>query len=392
MRRKLVMSTMSFWDPANPYSSNSIFDDPSSKSLYVGNLDPAVTEDFVLSLFSQIGSITKCKLVQEPSQDPYAFIEFSTHDAALRAISALNGRVCLGREMKVNWATQPQHQVKADTSKHHHIFVGDLSPEIDNKALREAFATFGEISDCKVIRDLQSQKSKGYGFVSFVNKEDAERSIEQMNGQWLGRRAIRTNWATRKPYQPQQKILTFDEVWSQTGQTNCTVYVGNTSPDITEDELVDAFSRFGQIIETRIFKQQGFCFVRFDNKDNACAAICAMNGQEIDGHPVKCSWGREDNAAGNGISASNGGGIGGGIGAGIGGIGGAGMGGIGGGVFKAAAGTVVPTATAGVDATNVAAQYWAQYYQNPATLYQQWQNVSAAQAAFPQYGFGFGQQ
>jgi len=134
--------------------------------------------------------------------------------------------------------------------------------------------------------------------------------------------------------------------------------------------LVDAFSRFGQIIETRIFKQQGFCFVRFDNKDNACAAICAMNGQEIDGHPVKCSWGREDNT-GNGMSvAANGNGS----------------------MFKATAAAVVPAATAAVDATNVAAQYWAQYYQNPATLYQQWQNVSAAQAAFPQYGFGFGQQ
>lgn len=36
--------------------------------------------------------------------------------------------------------------------------------------------------------------SKGYGFVSFPKREDAERAIEQMNGQWLGRRTIRTNW------------------------------------------------------------------------------------------------------------------------------------------------------------------------------------------------------
>ena len=42
-------------------------------------------------------------------------------------------------------------------------------------------------------------KSKGYGFISYPKREEAERAIEHMNGQWLGRRTIRTNWATRKP-------------------------------------------------------------------------------------------------------------------------------------------------------------------------------------------------
>ncbi len=51
--------------------------------------------------------------------------------------------------------------VKLDTSNHHHIFVGDLSPEIDNETLRNAFAPFGEISDCKVVKDPQTLKSKG---------------------------------------------------------------------------------------------------------------------------------------------------------------------------------------------------------------------------------------
>ena len=42
-------------------------------------------------------------------------------------------------------------------------------------------------------------KSKGYGFVSFMKKVEAENAIALMNGQWLGSRSIRTNWATRKP-------------------------------------------------------------------------------------------------------------------------------------------------------------------------------------------------
>ena len=89
---------------------------------------------------------------------------------------------------QVNWATSPGGTPKQDTSLHHHIFIGDLSPEIDTETLRNAFAPFGEISDCRVVRDPATNKSKGYGFVSFVEKHCAQTSIEQMNGQWLGSR------------------------------------------------------------------------------------------------------------------------------------------------------------------------------------------------------------
>lgn len=58
-----------------------------------------------------------------------------------------------------------------------------------------------------------------------------------MNGAWLGSRAIRTNWATRKPPAPIErnrparsaKNLSYDEVYAQASETNCTVYVGGIS-------------------------------------------------------------------------------------------------------------------------------------------------------------------
>uniref|UniRef100_A0A0R3S4T1 RRM domain-containing protein n=1 Tax=Elaeophora elaphi TaxID=1147741 RepID=A0A0R3S4T1_9BILA len=190
--------------------------------------------------------------------------------------------------MKVNWATEPGSQAKVDTSKHFHVFVGDLSPEVDNKALKDAFAPFGEVSDAKVIRDATTLKSKGYGFVSYPKRE-AERAIEQMNGQWLGRRTIRTNWATRKPT---GTGLNYDDVYNQTGPDNTSVYVGNVNASANDEDLRAAFDKFGRILEVRIFKSQGYAFVRFDKKDSACNAICKMNGQELCSQNIKCSWGR----------------------------------------------------------------------------------------------------
>ncbi|KAK6765751.1 hypothetical protein RB195_025580 [Necator americanus] len=199
-------------------------------------------------------------------------------------------------EIKTALATAPQ-EPKVDTSKHFHVFVGDLSPEVDNKALKEAFAVHGEVSEAKVIRDSQTQKSKGYGFVSYPSKENAERAIISMNGHWLGRRAIRTNWATRRPTDEAREKLTFEQVFNSTKPDNTSVYVGNVNPNTTENELREPFSVHGEITEVRLFKAQGYAFVRYERKECATNAIMDMNGKEIGGNTIRCSWGRMQQSA-----------------------------------------------------------------------------------------------
>merc|ERR1719412_788188 len=200
-----------------------------------------------------------------------------------------------GMDSKQNFSIFVSHTVSPH-QEHYHIFVGDLSPEIETQTLREAFLPFGEISDCRVVRDPQTLKSKGYGFVSFMKKVEAENAIALMNGQWLGSRSIRTNWATRKPpakNDANAKPLTFDEVYNQSSPTNCTVYCGGITNGLSEDLLQKTFAHFGSIQEIRIFKDKGYAFVRFSTKESAAHAIVAVHNTDVNGHTVKCSWGKE---------------------------------------------------------------------------------------------------
>ena len=57
----------------------------------------------------------------------------------------------------------------------------NLSPEIEDEALCSAFAPFGELKSCSVVKDKITGKSKGYGVVYYFNKNDADVAIEQMN-------------------------------------------------------------------------------------------------------------------------------------------------------------------------------------------------------------------
>jgi len=180
-----------------------------------------------------------------------------------------------------------------------------LSPGIETQQLRDAFGPFGGISDCRLVRDPQTLKSKGYGFVSFVKKQDAENAIATMNGQWLGSRAIRTNWATRKPpssgrsqevgpgVNPSVRQLTFDEVYQQSSPTNCTVYCGGIMTGLCDELIQKTFAPFGPIQEIRVFKDKGYAFIKFATKEAATNAIVATHNADVLGQTVKCSWGKE---------------------------------------------------------------------------------------------------
>ena len=61
------------------------------------------------------------------------------------------------------------------------LYVGNLPWSIDDKALKELFSAYGEIEDYIKIKDKFSGRSKGFGFVTFANEEDAKKAIGEMH-------------------------------------------------------------------------------------------------------------------------------------------------------------------------------------------------------------------
>eukprot|EP01097_Dermamoeba_algensis_P003849 TRINITY_DN260_c0_g1_i1.p1 TRINITY_DN260_c0_g1~~TRINITY_DN260_c0_g1_i1.p1 ORF type:complete len:349 (-),score=51.87 TRINITY_DN260_c0_g1_i1:368-1414(-) len=265
------------------------------RSLYVGNLSGRVTEGLLFEIFSAIGPVTTCKIIKDRNGNSagYGFVDYYDHDTANLALTYLNGRRIYDQEVKVNWAYAAGQ--KEDTTNHFHIFVGDLSPDIDDQGLFKAFGAFGSISDARVMWDQTTGKSRGYGFVAFKKKEDAEHAMTTMNGEWLGSRAIRCNWANQKMSASDNSPLDFESVISSTSSNNTTVYVGNLTSDVTEHLLRSIFLEYGYIEEIRIqtASEKTFAFVKYSSHDQAAKAIVGVNGKLIGTRLVKCSWGKE---------------------------------------------------------------------------------------------------
>ena len=75
------------------------------------------------------------------------------------------------------------------------IFVGNLSYNVTEGDLRQAFEAFGQIASATVIMDEQSGRSKGFGFVEMPVQAEAQSAIEVLNGKALKGRTITVNEA-----------------------------------------------------------------------------------------------------------------------------------------------------------------------------------------------------
>ena len=78
------------------------------------------------------------------------------------------------------------------------IYVGNLSFDVSDASLQEAFAAFGAVDKANVVTDRMTGRSRGFGFVEMSNDEEANAAIEALNGSDLGGRTITVNVARPK--------------------------------------------------------------------------------------------------------------------------------------------------------------------------------------------------
>lgn len=62
------------------------------------------------------------------------------------------------------------------------IFVSNISFKVREQALSELFSQYGEVTSVRIIKDKETKRSRGFGFVEMANDDDAKAAIEALNG------------------------------------------------------------------------------------------------------------------------------------------------------------------------------------------------------------------
>lgn len=149
----------------------------------------------------------------------FGFVNFVEHDAAVAAVENLNGKefetvidgetvkqeLYVGRAQKKSERERELH-AKFEAEKMDRIakfqgvnlYVKNLDESYTDDMLRDEFATMGTITSARVMKDLKSNRSRGFGFVCYSTPEEATRAVNEMNGKILGNKPIFVALAQRK--------------------------------------------------------------------------------------------------------------------------------------------------------------------------------------------------
>ncbi|KAK9282393.1 hypothetical protein L1049_005310 [Liquidambar formosana] len=138
-------------------------------SLYVGDLDPEVTEMELVEAFSRMGPIASARLCRDSLSGKslcYAYLNFCSPSDASKALACLNHANLKGKPMRIMWSQRDPHPRKTGIAN---LFVKNLDPSVDGSRLQGIFCNFGNIISCKVAEE--NGQSKGFGFVQFDLEE-----------------------------------------------------------------------------------------------------------------------------------------------------------------------------------------------------------------------------
>ena len=159
------------------------------------------------------------------------------------------------------------------------LFVGGLPREVDTEQLKEMFGKHGDMTDCIVMTD-DSGASRGFGFVTFTAKTQAEAAIAALDGHKINGRKIGVRDADNK------------EKKTSGPPKGLKLYVGNLPFDADEKAVTEFFGDKATINEVAIAtdkagKPKGFAFVFVSEKDNGEEIVKALNGTELKGRRIK---------------------------------------------------------------------------------------------------------
>jgi len=158
------------------------------------------------------------------------------------------------------------------------LFVGGLSWQTSQEKLREYFGQFGSVTDVLVMKDPITQRSRGFGFITFATPEAVDRVLSVPSHSLDGKK-IDPKHATPKSKSKANKTKK--------------IFVGGVSQETSAEEVKAYFNQFGKVEEAVMLMDQqtkrhrGFGFVTFENEETV-DRVCEIHFHTIKNKKVEC--------------------------------------------------------------------------------------------------------
>ncbi|CDJ59018.1 polyadenylate-binding protein, putative [Eimeria maxima] len=250
-----------------------------SPSLYIGDLQPDVTEAMLFEVFNSVGPVTSIRVCRDTVSRRslgYAYVNYQTFQDAERSLDALNFTIIRGRPCRIMWSQRDPSLRKSGAGN---VFVKNLDRNIDNKALYDTFSLFGNILSCKVGVD-EANRSKGYGFVHYESEASARNAIEKVNGMLIGGKTVYVG-----------PFITRSERESAGVNRFTNVYLKNLPRCWSDPEslrpILEPFGEITSLVVKQDPKGRPFAFCNYAEHSAANACVETLNGKVVNSEGFK---------------------------------------------------------------------------------------------------------
>ncbi|GAB1601323.1 polyadenylate-binding protein 1-like [Argonauta hians] len=259
-------------------------------NVFIKNLDKDIDNRALYDTFSLFGEILSSKIVSDESGSKgYGFVHFESEEDAQNCIDKTNGMLLNGKKVFVGkFVPHKDRNRSKNTKGFTNIYIKNFADKLSDESLRRLFEKYGTVISARVMTD-NAGKSKGFGFVSFADKSEAEKAVNDLNGIEICGRELYIGRAQTKL----ERILTIRDKCNGSkvphnkiepeNSDSINVYVKNLDANIDDVLLKNYFSKFGKIDSAKVMmhngRSNGFGFVSYFTSEDATKATRAMNGK-----------------------------------------------------------------------------------------------------------------
>lgn len=183
-------------------------EDRDARTVFCMQLSQRIHARDLEEFFSSVGKVRDVRLITCNKTKRFkgiAYIEFKDPESVALALG-LSGQKLLGIPISVQhtqaeknrMASQPPAAPPKNPTGPMRLYVGSLHFNITEDMLNGIFEPFGKIDNIQLIMDADTGRSKGYGFITFHNADDAKKALEQLNGFELAGRPMKVGNVTER--------------------------------------------------------------------------------------------------------------------------------------------------------------------------------------------------
>ena len=186
-------------------------EDDGIKTLWVGQLSWNVDNDWLKSEFERYGTVTDARVQYDRDSGRsrgFGYVDFETSAQAAKAAEEAQGQEVDGRGLRVDLQAPraPKERIEGRAKRFNDelseptntLFLGGIAWALTENDIWNAFGEYGEVAGVRLPKDPESGRSKGFGYVEFDTVENAGKALEALNGQPLGGRPIRVDFAGKR--------------------------------------------------------------------------------------------------------------------------------------------------------------------------------------------------